>query len=92
VTWRRSPPSSPTTSCGTSRVFQATGIEVHGIAIDHVLADDTHATVLMESDVTVGGRRRSSRYADVYHVRDGTLSEHWHLPFDARAEAELYAG
>lgn len=73
------------------RVFEATGIEVHGIAVDHVFADDSHAVVLMESDVTVGGRRQSSRYADVYRVRDGKLSEHWHLPFDSRAEAELYA-
>jgi ketosteroid isomerase-like protein len=73
------------------RVFEETGMEVHGISIDHILADDTHAAVLMESDVTVGGRRQSSRYVDVYHVRDGRAFEHWHLPLDPNAEADLYA-
>jgi hypothetical protein len=73
------------------RVFEETGMEVHGISIDHILADDTHAAVLMESDVTVGSRRQISRYVDVYHVRDGRAIEHWHLPLDPNAEADLYA-
>jgi ketosteroid isomerase-like protein len=73
------------------RVFAQTGMELHGIEIDHVLADDTHAAVLLETTVTVGGRRESSRYVDVYRLRDGKLTEHWHLPLDPNAEVELYA-
>jgi ketosteroid isomerase-like protein len=73
------------------RVFEETGMEVHGISIDHVLADDTHAMVLMASTVSVGERRQTSRYVDVYRVRDGRAIEHWHLPLDPNAEAELYA-
>jgi ketosteroid isomerase-like protein len=73
------------------RVFEETGMEVHGISIDHVLADDTHAMVLLESTVSVGDRRQSIRYVDVYRVRDGRAIEHWHLPLDPNAEAELYA-
>lgn len=73
------------------RVFEETGMEVHGISIDHVLADDTHAMVLLESTVSVGDRRHSIRYVDVYRVRDGRAIEHWHLPLDPNAEAELYA-
>jgi uncharacterized protein len=73
------------------RVFEETGMEVHDISIDHVLADDTHAMVLLASTVTVGGRRQTLRYVDVYRVGDGKAIEHWHLPLDAKAEAELYA-
>jgi predicted SnoaL-like aldol condensation-catalyzing enzyme len=74
------------------RVFEEIGMEVNDITIDHVLADDTHAAVLLETTVTVGGRRRTSRYVDVYRVRDGKATEHWHLPVDPSAEAEFYAG
>ena len=73
------------------RIFEETGLEVDDISIDHVLADDTHAMVLMQSTVSVGGRRQTSRYVDVYRVRDGRAIEHWHLPLDPNAEAELYA-
>jgi ketosteroid isomerase-like protein len=69
------------------RVFEETGMEVHGISIDHVLADDTHAMVLLETTVSVGGRRQTSRYVDVYRVRDGRAIEHWHLPLDRRGRA-----
>jgi uncharacterized protein len=73
------------------RVFAETGMQVHGIEIDHILADDSHAMVLLETTVSVGGRRQTNRYVDVYRVRDGTAIEHWHLPLDPNAEAELYA-
>ena len=73
------------------RVFAETGMELHRIAIDHVLADDTHVAVMLETTVTIGGRRETSRYVDVYRVRDGKLTEHWHLPLDPKVEAELYA-
>lgn len=72
------------------RVFEETGMEVHDLSIDHVLADDTHATVLVESTVSVRGRRHTGRYADVYRLRDGKATEHWHLPFDPRAEQEFF--
>jgi ketosteroid isomerase-like protein len=72
------------------RVFEETGMEVHDMSIEHVLADDTHATVLLESTVSVRGRRQTSRYVDVYHLRDGKATAHWHLPFDPRAEEEFF--
>jgi predicted SnoaL-like aldol condensation-catalyzing enzyme len=65
---------------------------VHGLSIDHVLADDTHAMVLLESTVSVGGRRQTSRYVDVYRLREGRATEHWHVPIDPRAEAAFYGG
>lgn len=72
------------------RVFES-GIEVNALSIEHILADDTHATVLLDVTVTVGGRRHVSQYADVYRICDGSLTEHWHLPFDHRAEEAFYA-
>ena len=74
------------------RVFEETGMELNGIAIDHILADDTHAAVHLETTVTLGDRRQTSRYVDVYRLRDGKATEHWHLPLDQKAEAELFAG
>jgi uncharacterized protein len=74
------------------RVFQMTGLELNEISIDHILADDSHAAVLLETTVTLGGRQQTSRYVDVYRLRDGKATEHWHLPVDPRSEAELFAG
>jgi len=98
IVWHESTPGFEGTYDGRDealallgRVFEETGMEVHGISIDHVLADDTHAMVLLESTVSVGDRRQTSRYVDVYRVRDGRAIEHWHLPLDPNAEAELYA-
>ncbi len=72
------------------RVFES-GIEVNALSIDHILADDTHAAVLLHVTVTVRERRHVSRYADIYRIHDGSLTEHWHLPFDHRAEESFYA-
>jgi ketosteroid isomerase-like protein len=72
------------------RVFEMAGMEVNDITIDHVLADDTHAMVLLDTTVTFQGRQHTSKYVDVYRVHDGKLTEHWHLPLDQRAEAELF--
>lgn len=72
------------------RVFE-TGIEVNALSIDHILADDTHAAVLLDVTVTVNGRRHVSRYADIYRISSRSLTEHWHLPFDHDAEVAFYA-
>jgi uncharacterized protein len=72
------------------RVFETTGMQLNGISIDHILADDSHATVLLETTVTLGERRQTSQYVDVYRLRDGKATEHWHLPLDPKAEVELF--
>lgn len=98
IVWHESMPGFEGTYHGRNealallgRVFEETGMEVHDISIDHVLADDTHAAVLLASTVSVDGRRQTLRYVDVYRVDGGKAIEHWHLPLDAKAEAELYA-
>ena len=74
------------------RVFAETGMEVKDLTLHHVLADDSHAAVLLEATMTLGDRSRTSRYVDVYRLRDGKATEHWHLPMDPSAEAEFFAG
>jgi ketosteroid isomerase-like protein len=72
------------------RVFAETGIEIHDMSIEHVLADDTHATVLLETTVSLNSRRQTSRFVDVYHLHDAKATEHWHLPLDPQAEQEFF--
>ena len=74
------------------RMFAETGIEVKDLTVHHVLADDSHAAVLLEATVNLGGRSRTSRYVDVYRVRDGKATEHWHLPFDPNGEEQFFVG
>ena len=74
------------------RMFTETGIEVTDLTVDHVLADDSHAAVLVQVTMTMGDRSRTSQYVDVYRVRDGNATEHWHLPLDPAAEAKFFAG
>ncbi len=33
-----------------------------------------------------------AQYVDVYHVRNGKATEHWHLVVDPKADAEFFAG
>lgn len=72
------------------RVFETTGMELDDLTIEHVLADDTHAAVLLRTTYTMGGQRHTSKYVDVYRLRGGRAIEHWHLPFDPDAEAEIF--
>jgi ketosteroid isomerase-like protein len=73
------------------RMFE-TGIEVTELTLQHVLADDSHAAVLVEATMTLGDRSRTGQYVDFYRVRDGKATEHWHLPIDPKAEEKFFAG
>jgi predicted SnoaL-like aldol condensation-catalyzing enzyme len=42
--------------------------------------------------MTLDDRSATSQYVDVYRLRDGKATEHWHLSLDQQAEAELFAG
>jgi ketosteroid isomerase-like protein len=74
------------------RAFAETGMELNGMSIDHVLADDSHAAVLLSATMTLGDRTRTGQYVDVYRLRDGKATEHWHLPLDPKAEEKFFAG
>jgi predicted SnoaL-like aldol condensation-catalyzing enzyme len=74
------------------RMFAETGIEVTDLTLHHVLADDSHASVFVEVTFTLGDRSRTSQYVDVYRLRGGKATEHWHLPIDPKAEEKFFAG
>lgn len=69
------------------QVFQQAGMQM-SISIHDILASDDHAVILHESTLTVGDRTHTGQYADVYHLRDGKITAHWHLAVDPKADAE----
>ncbi|HSE44260.1 MAG TPA: nuclear transport factor 2 family protein [Gemmatimonadales bacterium] len=70
------------------QVLQQAGMRM-SIEIHDILANDEHAVILHESTITVGDRSHTGQYADVYHLRDGKITAHWHLAVDAKADAEF---
>jgi uncharacterized protein len=69
------------------QVFQQAGVQM-SVAIHDILANDDHAVILHESTLTVGDRTHTGQYADIYHLRDGKITAHWHLAVDPKADAE----
>ena len=61
------------------------------IAVHSVIADDTHGVVLGTSSASRGGRSLSLNTADVFHIRDGQVTEAWFFTDDQYAEDEFYA-
>ncbi len=64
--------------------------EMQMLPLHDVLAGNDHAVVLHETAATRNGRTLHSQYADVYHLRNGRATEHWHLAVDPRAEAAFW--
>jgi ketosteroid isomerase-like protein len=73
------------------KVFQEAGMQM-SVAIHDILANDDHAVILHESTVTLKDRTLIAKYADVYHLRDGKITEHWHLAVDPKADEAFFAG
>ena len=71
------------------KIFQETGLQVSRISIHDILANDDHTVILHEDTFTRKGRTRTAQYADVYHVRNGKATEHWHLAVDPKADEEF---
>jgi ketosteroid isomerase-like protein len=72
------------------KVFELSGgtfkLERHA-----VLADDEHATVLSTATGERDGKRLSVRGVDVFHVRDGRVSECWNFVEDQYADDEFWS-
>lgn len=50
-----------------------------------VIANDDHAIALVEATATRGGQTFTYRTAEIYHVRDGKISERWAFSDDTTA-------
>ena len=58
--------------------------EITGITHD-VLATDDHAIALVEATATRAGKTLKYRTAEIYHVRDGKITERWAFSDDTAA-------
>jgi uncharacterized protein len=70
-------------------IMQETGVQMGRISIHDVLASDDHTVILHETALTKNGRAYTAQYCDVYHLRNGKLTEHWHLAVDPKADEEF---
>jgi uncharacterized protein len=96
ITWHESTPGFVGSYRGRDQVLallgsilQETGVQMGRIAIHDILASDDHAVILHETALTKDGRAYTGQYCDVYHLRDGKLTEHWHLAVDPKAVEEF---
>ena len=65
--------------------YQITG-ETHD-----VLASDDHTVALVTATATRGGRTLTYRVAEIYHLRDGKITERWAFSDDTQAIADFFA-
>jgi uncharacterized protein len=64
--------------------------EITGTSHD-VLASDDHAIVLVEATATRGGKTFTYRTAEIYHIRDGKVTERWAFSDDTAAITAFFA-
>jgi uncharacterized protein len=60
-------------------------------ATHDILANDDHAIVLANATATRGGRTLQYRVAEIYHIRDGKITERWAFSDDTAAITEFFA-
>jgi hypothetical protein len=61
-------------------------IEVHD-----VVANDEHAVALTQATGSREGKRYDSRDVDIYHVKDGRVTEFWSFSEDQRIADEFWS-
>ena len=56
-----------------------------------VVGNDDHVVALLSATATRGGRSFSYRVAEIYHLRDGKITERWAFSDDTAAIAAFFA-
>ena len=56
-----------------------------------ILASDDHAITLVEATATRAGRTFTYRTAEIYHIRDGKVTERWAFSDDTAAIVAFFA-
>jgi ketosteroid isomerase-like protein len=72
------------------RVYQWTSGDMK-IRMHDVLANEQHGVLLYTVTARHGERRISYRYINLYHFRDGQVSEVWGVPQEAPGFDEFYS-
>lgn len=70
---------------GSAPDYKITG-EIHDI-----LASDDHVVALVNATATRGGRTFTYRTAEIFHFRDGKISERWAFSDDTAAITAFFA-
>ena len=56
-----------------------------------IVANDEHAVALLRATATREGKRYDSLEVDVYHIRDGKVTEFWSFAADQRVTDEFWS-
>jgi ketosteroid isomerase-like protein len=56
-----------------------------------ILASDDHAVALVDATATRGGKTLSYRTAEIYHIRNGKVTERWAISDDTEAIRRFFA-
>ena len=84
-------------SRGARAVFAVLGrmAELSGgdfrVELHDVLANDEHAVALSRSIGNRQGKQLDVSNVDIYHIRDGKVTEFWSIAEDQRAEDEFWS-
>lgn len=76
--------------CGRPQPGAGADYDITGRAHD-VLSSDDHAIVLTEVTASRAGRSLSYRTAEIYHIRDGQVTERWAYSDDTAAITRFFA-
>jgi ketosteroid isomerase-like protein len=57
-----------------------------------VIANDEHAVALVTATATMGDRSLTYRTAEIYHVRDGKITERWAFSDDTERINQFFGG
>ena len=64
--------------------------EITGVTHD-ILASDDHAIALVEATATRAGKTLTYRTAEIYHLKDGKITERWAFSDDTGAITAFFA-
>ena len=59
--------------------------------VHDIVASDAHAIALVEATATRGGQSFTYRTAEIYHIRDGKVTERWAFSDDTGAITAFFA-
>jgi ketosteroid isomerase-like protein len=60
-------------------------------SLHDVIANDDHVVALLSASATRGGRTFDYRVAEIYHVRDGKVTERWAFSDDTAAIVAFFS-
>jgi len=66
-------------------------MNVRIVEVHDVLATDEHVVALIRGTASHEGKQLSLNQANIYHIRDGKITEAWLVPTDQRAVDEFFS-